>query len=344
MIHRELIHIPADTPPILTVVIHTEEEFDWDKDFDRDQVGIGHIRNIHRVQSILDDYGLKPTYVVDYPIASQKAAFEPLKAFADAGRAEIGAHLHPWVSPPFDEEVNAYNSYPGNLPRELEFEKLNRLTRKIQESFGLTPKSYLAGRYGFGPNTASILLELGYEVDISPAPPIDFSPFGGPDYSGYSSHPFWIDTQRRLLGLPGTGAYIGLLHKGGHPLYRLATHPWLRWGRLPGLMSRLRLFERLRLSPEGYVQNDLRRLTKTLYSQGIRHFVFSFHSPSVMPGCTPYVRSDTDLHQLLDDCRNYCRFFMRDLGGIGMTALELKHRLGALMPDKEEKEIRAKGG
>ena len=207
---RKLIHLPADTRPILTVVIHTEEEFDWGKPYDRRATGVEHMRHIERAQAIFDEYGIVPNYVIDYPIASQDIAIRPLKAFADSGRALIGAHLHPWVSPPFGEEVNVRNSYPCNLPRALEADKLGRLTEKIAESFGASPLTYLAGRYGFGSNTGRILEDLGYQVDISPAVPIDFSADGGPDYSAYSSDPYWFGEKRKLLGLPGTRWLRGL--------------------------------------------------------------------------------------------------------------------------------------
>src|SRR4030095_7281494 len=172
---RELIHLPTQTRPILSVVVHTEEEFDWSKPHDRSATTVEHMRYIDRAQGVFDEHAIVPNYVVDYPIASQDMSIRPLKSFADAGRALIGAHLHPWVSPPHVEDVNARNSYPGNLPRALESEKLGRLTEKIAESFGTRPQTYLAGRYGFGANTAAILEELGYEVDISPAVPIAFS-------------------------------------------------------------------------------------------------------------------------------------------------------------------------
>jgi hypothetical protein len=171
------------------VVIHTEEEFDWSKPHDRGATKVEHVRHIWRAQAVFDEFGIVPNYVVDYPIASQRLAVDTLKSIADSGRALIGAHLHPWVSPPFEEEVNAFNSYPGNLPRPLEADKLRKLTEKVTESFGTRPRTYLAGRYGFGPHTAELLEELGYEVDISPAVPIDFSGDGGPDYSSFTSHP-----------------------------------------------------------------------------------------------------------------------------------------------------------
>jgi hypothetical protein len=320
--HRDLIQLPPHTRPILVVVIHTEEEFDWNLPHDRNATGVRHMEHIDRVQRVFDTFGIVPNYVVDYPIATKADAVAPLKSFADSGRALIGAHLHPWVSPPFDEEVNAHNSYPGNLPATLEHEKLRLLTDAIEASFGTRPRTYLAGRYGFGPHTGAILAELGYQVDISPAVPIDFSADGGPDYSGFTSDPYWFGDE--LLGLPGTGGYVGRLRRGGTPLYRNVTSAWMRRTRLAGLVARLGLLERIRLSPEDYSETEMRRLTRTLHGDGSRAFVFSFHSPSVMPGGTPYVRDAAGLERFLARCNRYFEFFFKEMNGVSMTPLQLR--------------------
>jgi hypothetical protein len=327
MSERQLIRVAPDARPVLVVVIHTEEEFDWDKPHDRNATGVAHMRHIGRAQAIFDEFGIVPNYVIDYPIATKREAFEPLADYARGGRALIGAHLHPWVSPPFDEEVNGRNSYPGNLPRALEHEKLRVLTESIGEVIGAAPRTYLAGRYGFGPNTAEILEALGYDVDISVAASIDYSADGGPDYSGYTSDPFWFGRSRPLLGLPGTGGYVGRLRAGGTPLYRRLTQPWLRRARISGAVARSRLLERIRLSPEDYSEPEMRRLTQALLEDGVRVFVFSFHSPSVMPGGTPYVRSDADLARFLDKCRRYFGYFLHELGGSTMTPLGVRELL-----------------
>ncbi|KAF0102846.1 MAG: WalW protein [bacterium] len=321
------IHLPADTPPILSVVIHTEEEFDWSREHAREETGVEHMRHIGRAQEIFDAFGIVPNYVIDYPIASQPLAFETLRRYQDDGRALIGAHLHPWVSPPLTEPLSRANTYPGNLPRELEYEKLRVLTETIEANFGHRPLTYLAGRYGNGPHSADILEALGYEVDISVAPPIDYSADGGPDYSAYSAEPFWFGRQRRLLGLPGGGGYAGWLKSAGTPFYRLITHSSLRWARLPGITSRLRAFERIRLSPEDYTFAEMCRLTRSMLDEGQRIFVFSFHSPSVHPGFTPYVRDMAGLERFLDKTRRYFEWFMRELNGSSMTPLEIRQRL-----------------
>ena len=85
------------------------------------------------------------------------------------------------MNPPIDEELIECNSFPGNLPRRLEREKLIRLTETIEANFGCRPLLYRAGRYGFGPHTAELLAEIGYEIDCSVLPFTDLSGKGGPD-------------------------------------------------------------------------------------------------------------------------------------------------------------------
>lgn len=327
-----LIRLPAETRPILSVVIHTEEEFDWSRPHAREETGVEHMRHIGRAQALFDEFGIVPNYVIDYPIASQPLGYETLRRYQDDGRALIGTHLHPWVSPPLTETMTRANTYPGNLPPQLEYEKLRVLTETIAENFGQRPLTYLAGRYGNGPHSAAILEELGYEVDISVAPPIDYSADGGPDYSGYTAQPFWFGKRQELLGLPGGGCYAGWLRVGGAPFYRLITHTALRWARLPAITSRLRAFERIRLSPEDYTLAEMQRMTRAMLHDGQRIFVFSFHSPSVHPGYTPYVRDEAGLKRFLGKTRAYFEWFMRDLSGQSMTPLEIKALLAGLKP------------
>jgi len=317
------------------VVIHTEEEFDWGKPFDSQATGVRHMEHIHRAQDLFREHGVTPTYVVDYPIADQEAAWSRLKGYADAGECEIGAHCHPWVSPPVEETIDRHNSYPGNLPQALEAAKLERLTDRIIENFGHQPRAYLAGRYGFGPHTGATLARLGYHIDISPAPPLDFSADGGPNYARLGNAPFRFGHDREMLCLPGTGAYLGGLKPFGPTLHRWATAPSLRWARLPGILSRLKLLDRLRLSPEGYDFDDQRTLTRALLTAGQRMFVYSFHSPSVMPGGTPYVDSDAQLTRFLDHCKRYLDYFTEDLKGVAPSVSQFR---AGLTPKKDQPE------
>ena len=308
--------------PSLAVVVDTEEEFDWFAPFDRGSVSVGHMRRIGAFQEICERWGIRPVYAVDYPIASQEPGITALRPLLQQERAFVGAHLHPWVSPPHEEEVTAYNSFPGNLPPALERAKLEALCTCIEDTLGVRPTMYKAGRYGIGANTFAILEDLGFAVDLSPTPPFDYSGVGGVDFSRRALAPEWVGPRRSVLCIPSTGALIGRLPSP--PLYRLATSRHVAPLRLAGALSWLGLVERLKLSPEGHSCPELVRLTHWLYARGQRLFVLSLHSPSVAPGNTPYVRSEQELDAFLATLDGFLRFFMAGLGGVPTDPLAVR--------------------
>jgi hypothetical protein len=315
--------IPTFQAPKLSVVVDTEEEFDWGKPHSRTENRVENIRHQESAHRIFDRYGLRPTYLVDYPVASQEAGYRPLRERLIEGTCQIGAHLHPWVNPPFTEELCARNSYPGNLPPDLEREKLERLTEVIEVNFGQRPTVYRAGRYGIGPATGAILEQLRYEVDTSVVPLTDFRSDGGPDFTAFEIDPFWFGPSKRILELPLTVAWYGRLKAQARAIWpHLASNGGIRL-HLPGLFARLRLLERIRLTPEGTTLAELKRLTRTVLAAGKHHLVFSYHSPSLVPGATPYVRSATELRSFLDLIDRYCDFFFATCNGEASTPLEL---------------------
>lgn len=318
------IRLPVDSAPQLIVVIDTEEEFDWGAEPDAQATAVTAIDHIDRAQSIFNEYGIRPCYVVDYSIASQSRSVTPLKRYLAAGQCEIGAHLHPWVNPPIQESLSRANMYPGNLPLSLERAKLTELRDTIAEAFDHTPRVYKAGRYGFGPNTAQVLRELGFEIDLSVCPPLDARADGGPDYRRFSAHPFWFGSaDNPHLEVPVTGAFVGWAPDAWSlPLFQAATY--FKRFRAPGILARLKAVDRLMLSPEGFSPDEHIRLTRYLYRKGVRTFTWSFHSPSVVPGNTSYVQSESDLATFLASFRQFFDFFFDELGGQTSTPTQLK--------------------
>lgn len=322
---HSLIKLPRDAAPKLIVVIDTEEEFDWSSPVDRNETRVTAMDHVGRVQDIFDLYGIKPCYVIDYPVASQAQGNRELKKIFADGRCEIGAHLHPWVSPPLDETLCPRHTFPGNLERRLEREKLAILTATITQNFGQRPTVYKAGRYGVGPNTTGILEELGYEIDLSLCPPVDYRASEGPDFSHCHAEPFWFGASQNLLEIPISGAFVGWAGALSLPLYNLAQR--FKAFKLPGIFARLSLVDRLMLSPEGFSSQDHIKLTKALYGQGVRTFTWSFHSPTVVPGMTSYVQSEQQLKQFLDSFRYYFDFFFGQLGGEASSPTALRDQL-----------------
>ena len=278
------------------LTVDTEEEFDWDKPLNREGYSIQHVPRLAKFQEFCEHEGVVPIYLVDWPIAQSDMAGEILRDAAKAGRAEIGVQLHPWVNPPFTEEVTQANSFAGNLGYELEADKFLRLRNQIEQQFGVAPLIYRAGRYGLGPRTAEILQNNGIAIDTSVRAKFDYSASGGPDYRQHPLLPYWVDDQRTLLELPLTTTFWGLLRQLGDTIYpRLWRTPSVR-----GAMAQTKLLERIPLTPEGVSVEEAIRGIDMALDEDLPVLVFSFHSPSLSLGHTPYVKSEADLDNLYD--------------------------------------------
>jgi hypothetical protein len=157
-----------------------------------------------------------------------------LREWVHADEAEVGAHLHPWTTPPFIDEPGFRDNDPSHafmceLPEDLILAKLETLTTQIEEKIEARPTAFRAGRYGINDPSARILADLGYTVDSSVTPLMSWTTHpglphgnGGPDFRSHSARPFIIS---------GTGD-PGLLEI---PVTIIPTSAILR--RFPGLQG-----------------------------------------------------------------------------------------------------------
>jgi hypothetical protein len=279
---------PAAFGTRFAVFVDTEEEFDWSSPFRRDARGTGHMAAMPATHARFAAAGVPLTFLVDHPIATCPRSVEVLRRLLEDGGSAIGTQLHPWVNPPFEEQLNRANSFAGNLPPALEAAKLRMLTDAIADAFGERPIVYRAGRYGIGPTTFETLAALGYRIDSSMRAGYDYSGEGGPDFSLVGNHGFRVG---QLVELPLTTVFTGGARSGGARLYRAL-------GRVPrgrGLAARLGLLSRIALTPEDMPLAEAQEAVRIAVGEGVRLLNFSFHSPSVEPGHTPYVRDAGDL-------------------------------------------------
>lgn len=277
---------PVDFGRRFIVFGDAEEEFDWTRPFRREATATDAIAALPEATRRFNACGAVPTYLVDYPVVNNAASAATMRAVAEAGRCDIGAQLHPWVTPPFDEDVTRFNSFTGNLPRALQRAKLAALTAKIEAATGMHPKTYRAGRYGVGADTAGLLVEQGYRLDVSVRALFDYSAEGGPDFSRHPPWPYRLAPT--LIELPLTATRIGTLRAAA------------RWRDAPGLrrfFSRMKLLGHVSLTPEGMPLAHALEAIAAMLDGDLPIFSLSFHTPSVEPGHTPYVRDQADLTQ-----------------------------------------------
>jgi len=67
-----------------------------------------------------------------------------------------------------------------------------------------------------------------------------------------------------------------------------------------GVLARTGMLERIPLTPEGVTAEEALRGVDIAIDEGLPVLVFSFHSPSLAPGHTPYIRDEDDLDALYD--------------------------------------------
>lgn len=276
------------------LTVDTEEEFDWTGPFRREGYGLKHVEAIPRFQAFCEALGAHPVYLVDWPIVQDARAVDIIGDAVRRGTAEVGVQLHPWVNPPFEEEVCVRNSYAGNLPPALEAAKFMALRDAIEAAFGSPPLIYRAGRYGLGAHTADLLKRAGIRVDTSVRALFDYSATDGPDYSAHPLMPYWADGGMSLLELPVTSVHSGMLRGVGRKVQRIGE----KIPRAMGALSRLGLLERIALTPEGVTADEALRGVDLAIDDGLPVLVLSFHSPTLAPGHTPYAATQADVETL----------------------------------------------
>ena len=331
---------------ICFVTVDTEED-NWGDYGCRD----GAVENIDELpgfQALCDAFSAVPTYLVNWPVAAKARSRAIVRELLASGRCEVGTHCHPWNTPPIEEVIGPASSWLTNLPPELIRAKLVRLHQQIQEAFDVEPVTFRGGRWAFGATVAAVLEELGYLVESSVTPFVDWSLSQGPDYGGAplrlhrfgSARPDIPMAGGRLLEVPPT---IGVMESrqkvaaSAYRVFRTVLGPRHRrrvepWG--SGLGERLGMASLRWLSPEHSSAEDMIRLAESLRRQGYSWLNVPLHSVTLMPGRTPFVQTRQDRERFLETIREFLAW-ARD-AGIRFAPLSASSRL--LAPGSAEAE------
>jgi hypothetical protein len=310
-----------------SIVIHTEEEFDWSGGFKASNNKVTHEKDLFAMCEQMIDIGCKITCALDYAFvdSAQGKWFIESMLNKHADSVEFATHLHPWVNPPLagdcDSFIDEQASYPGNLPEALEREKLAVLTKKIHATTGILPTAYLAGRYGVGPNTYKILNDLGYKTDVSVTPFTDYTSQHGPNFADFNNQSF---VKENILCIPHSTGYISYISAFSDWLNKDSTHlASLNSNILGKIILRLLGVEKVRLSPEQYTSKQMAKLVDSLKRIGIEHLIYSFHSSSAKLGGSPYSETQTKHDGLL--LQNLMAIKNARIKGVSFSFLEEKN-------------------
>ena len=303
----------------LIITIDTEED-NWE-DYNSTGSTVSNTSKIPLLQELFDEFDVKPTYLITYPVASDEKAVSILKGIMEENRCEIGAHCHPWNTPPFEEETNGKNSMLCNLPSELQYRKMSFLHNTIMKNFGIEPVSFRSGRWGYGRNVAGNLQKLGYSIDTSIIAFTDWTDSHGPDFSDIPPEPFRFSIEDiyressngRIIEIPATVGFLQQNFTLNNNILKMISRKPVSLLRLVGILSRLNLLNKVWLSPEVSDSKRMIKLTKCMMKNNYKFINMFFHTTSLKTGITPFVKTSDEEREFLRRIREYF-VFLRDAG------------------------------
>jgi hypothetical protein len=270
---------------------------------------------VKRLQPLFNKYQLAPTYLINNVVLEDKNSCKSLASLD--GRYELGTHLHPEFIEP-QKTVFDYAGKKGEanccfLDPAVELEKIRSITRLFAQRFNYSPVSFRAGRFSAGPNTIQSLATLKYKVDTSVTPHVNWNDSTRErpvDYSNFPEQPYFMkptsmkseDVSGSILQVPVTitekrtsiirelkRTYFGLRHK-----IKSYRPVWLR----PVFSSFNDFAVIVAEFEDRYKINEM-----IVYNM-------MFHNVEVMPGLSPYTRTENDCKRYLDDLEKffiYCK-------------------------------------
>src|SRR5258707_2132156 len=134
-----------------------------------------------RLSPLFAHHRAKPTYLLSSEVIRDAASRSILASLS--GSRELGTHLHGEYVETDGPIAQVTSDFQRDYPLDVERHKLGLLTEQFRSAFGERPRSFRAGRFGIGTHTVPLLEELGYEVDSSVTPFVDWTASRAPGLS-----------------------------------------------------------------------------------------------------------------------------------------------------------------
>jgi hypothetical protein len=314
------------TRPALLVAIDTEGDNQWDAASRRHQT-FENLYALDRLHEFFERHGVRPTYVITYPVAEDPRSADMLRSLLARGTCEVGAHHHAWETPPCHPGDVDRHPYALSLPLKQFDEQLASLTHSIERAVGAKPVSYRSGRFGFSASHVSSLERAGYLVESSVAPLFYEAHKQGPDFVGAPLAPYFLsydDATRpgssNVLELPISAALNRTVPQVIENMYARAP-----WNYTTKRVLRLARIARVRwLRPSYSSTSDMIALARQLVGRGAPILNLLFHSSEAIVGGSPYNRTQGELDAFFERLGQILTYATRELGAEGMTFAEYR--------------------
>lgn len=265
-----------------------------------------------RLQPLFIGYRAKPTYLLSSEVIRDATSADVLDSLP--GSHELGTHLHGEYVDGARPAASVTSELQRDYPREVERRKLRLLTEQFSSTFGYRPRSFRAGRFGVGENSMPLLEELGYAVDSSVTPFVEWTSAGARRLSfvGAPTQPYRPD--RSLPACPGDGAILEV---------PVTIRP-NRWQHLPiaGRFLPARWLRPTFSNEHELVEIARDEIARAREENPGRPVILNamLHNVEIVPGASPYAGSDRSCRRILERLAGLLRFAEREgICGVGLT-------------------------
>ena len=270
----------------LAFTIDVEEEGLFSGSYRTEKLPLHNISSLSLLDPIISEFDLRPTLLVSYQAVRDGYHRDYINGLCHRWRAEIGAHLHTWNTPPLVDLPYRQPVPSEVMPREILTAKMGSLWRALDD-MGVVPTSFRMGRFNLGPRMFSILSDTTITVDSSVAPMRSY--YGGPKHLGAPTDPYYPDPAdpaqpgpSGILEVPLT--ILPILPRVGSIFRLMESLPfppgqWTAWAA-----------QHLASLPAQPAWTGLRRLKmagRLHRRRGGRVLTVSLHSSELMPGGYP---------------------------------------------------------
>jgi hypothetical protein len=308
----------------LAITVDVEEEGLFSGAYPRVPPGSTNVAQLRRLEFIPREFGFPLTLLVSYQTALDPEACRVLADFQERHGAEIGAHLHPWSTPPYAElpwpEPVSCELLPDNLLRD----KFATLVGQVRASLGVAPTSFRMGRFAWGPKAMALLPEFGFRVDSSFVP-LSLIRCQAEDFL-LPNDPFWLPGSHETSLLEAPLTLVPLVPGTNRAAFRFAKRwprPWtlrlLRWYRYFGVAG---------IQPAWFPLASMVLAARLHRRRGGRALTMFFHSTELQPGASPLVPTGAAVDAFLGKIRSFLTILARQgpVEGVTLTDLGRIHR------------------
>ena len=306
----------------LLVTIDVEEEGLFSGKYPREESSASNVFELDVLDSVFLELNVRPTLLVSYQVANKDKSLKKIVSLKDKWKAEIGAHLHHWNTPPivFDE---VRQPTPSEL---MSVDLLEAKASSLFESLSngkSKPTSFRMGRFNLGPKMFQVLERMGVKVDSSISPLR--KSYGGADHLMASSDPYFpnpLDPTEKgkssVLEAPvtilpifrGVGKCLDLLSRTG--CFPEKATEWLAMN-----------VASIAIQPAWVNLNVVKTGVRLHRARGGECLTIFFHSSELVPGLNPLNPTKEAVQDFIMNLKTFIRWLQTRYEAKSYTLSEL---------------------